>query len=148
MVVGGQHHALSSIPEERQPVLILQEAAWTSRPVWTYKEKSRLGEHSTPGPSSPWRVAKPNELCIWQSIILYQLTFFKIILRHYFWEHLDLNASDLFIYLLIYFLSYLLTFLLTYLLTFLLTYLLSYLFSYLLTYLVTYLLYLFTYLLS
>jgi hypothetical protein len=35
MGVGGQCHALATLPREREPVPIIQEAGWVLGPVWT-----------------------------------------------------------------------------------------------------------------
>jgi hypothetical protein len=58
-----------------------------------YTEKSHLRQLSIPGPSRLWQVAVPTELCIWQSINVYQLRFFKTALRRYFCTYSDLNAG-------------------------------------------------------
>ena len=53
MGVGGQHHAPAALPRERDPVPIVQEAAWAPGPVWTRAENLACRRDSTPGPSSP-----------------------------------------------------------------------------------------------
>ena len=53
MGVTGQRHAPAVFTPGKDPVPIVQEAGWTSEPVWTGEEN--LGPHrdSIPGPSSP-----------------------------------------------------------------------------------------------
>ena len=38
MGVGDQRHATTTLPQEREPVPIAQEADWAPRPIWTDAE--------------------------------------------------------------------------------------------------------------
>jgi len=49
-------------PQERDPVLILQEVGWRSGAVWTYTENLDPTRGVNLGTSSPYRVDVPNEL--------------------------------------------------------------------------------------
>ena len=42
MGVGGQHHAPAAFTPWKDPVPIVQEAGWTSEPVWTNAENLAL----------------------------------------------------------------------------------------------------------
>jgi hypothetical protein len=48
--VGGQHHAPATLPWEREPIPIVQEAGWASGPLWTGTE------NLAPPGFDPWTV--------------------------------------------------------------------------------------------
>jgi hypothetical protein len=58
----GSNDPQSSVPQERDPVPIVQEAGWASWSVWTGAENPRPHWDSIPGPYKPQQVAIPTML--------------------------------------------------------------------------------------
>ena len=63
---GGQSYARPPLPPGKPPVLILQEAEWTSGPVWTRRteEKSPLLRHPGSNPGRPARIQAPCDILV------------------------------------------------------------------------------------
>ena len=60
MRVGGQHHAPTALPRERNLTPIMQEAEWVPQPVWTGAEKFAL--NGIRSPDRPARTESFNRL--------------------------------------------------------------------------------------
>jgi hypothetical protein len=50
MGIGGQRHAPAALPQERDPVPIVQEAGWAPGPVWTITENLAPAGIRSPDP--------------------------------------------------------------------------------------------------
>jgi hypothetical protein len=65
MDLGGQRHALLIYPQERDPVLILQEVGWAPGPVWTGAEISQSKGFD------PWTIQSIASRCIYDTFLVH-----------------------------------------------------------------------------
>ena len=86
MGVGGQHHALAAFTHWKDPVPIVQEARWTSEPVWIGVEN--LAPNGIRSPELParsewlYRLSHPRNV----SVFYLKLTY-NSLLSHTFQIH-------------------------------------------------------------